>query len=182
MSELNLRKIAEDFKEKLTPIKIALFDCDGILTDGRVYYQGEEVGFNRFFFVQDGYGLKMLMNAGIKVGVISGGSSTGLYNRMDQLGIHYKCFGNEDKREAYLDILKRENAEDREILYMGDEFFDLPLLKRAGFAATVKHASHEIQETVDYVCHRDAGKGAAREVIDLMRYAQGWSPNVPDFE
>ena len=158
----HIQKNAEQFKNKLQLIKIALFDVDGILTDGRVYYQGEEMGFNRFFHIHDGYGLKLLQSAGIKVGVITGGNSLGVIKRFENLQLDYIYLGNEDKRSAYLDILKKENARDENILYMGDEFFDIPLLKRAGFSATNKQAHFEVQESVDYVTQRAAGMGCVR--------------------
>ena len=92
----------------------------------------------------------------------------------------YSFLGNEDKRQAYQKVLD-DGYSDSEILYIGDEFFDLPLLRRAGFSATVPNSSHEIQEAVDYVTHCSAGEGAVREVIDLLRYVQGIVPDIPDF-
>ena len=86
--------------------------------------------------------------------------------------------GNEDKREAYDEVLKLTGVTDDEILYMGDEFFDLPILKRVGFAATPPHASCEIRDEVDYVTFREGGNGCVREVIDLLRYAQEIIPQI----
>ncbi len=177
----DLRAVAKDFEEQLKKIKVALFDCDGILTDGTLYYQGSEVGFNRFFNARDGYGLKMLMEAGLKVGIISGGNSLGLNKRVENLRIEHSYLGNEDKRSAYLDIQEKTEAKDSEILYMGDEFFDLPLIRKAGFGVTVPQASYEIQEQADYVTMLPGGAGAVREVVDLIRYARGFVPEVADF-
>ncbi|MBL7666236.1 MAG: HAD hydrolase family protein [Bacteriovoracaceae bacterium] len=179
--DLNLRKIGEPFKAKLAKIKVALFDVDGILTNGHIYFQGGEIGFNRFFHVQDGYGLKLLMDAGIKVGIITGGDSVGVKKRFELLDVDYLYTGNEDKRAAFNDIVKQTGAKDDEILYMGDEFFDLPLLKRSGFSATVPHSSLEIREQVDYVTYREGGEGAVREVIDMLRYAQNIEPKITGF-
>ncbi len=177
----HMEKNAAKFKDKLKLIKVALFDVDGILTDGRVYYQGEEMGFNRFFHIHDGYGLKLLQKAGIKVGVITGGNSLGVMKRFENLQLDHIYLGNEDKRSAYLDILQKENVQDENILYMGDEFFDIPLLQRAGFSATNKQAHFEVQECVDYITLRDAGMGCVREVIDLVCLAQNIRPEIPDF-
>ncbi len=182
MSEVNLREVAKSFSEKLSKIKVALFDCDGILTDGRVFYQGEEMGFNRFFHVADGYGFRVLMKAGIHIGVISGGNSKGLHKRLSHLGVQTMYLGCEDKRDAYLEIKEKFNVVDEQILYMGDDLFDIPLLKKVGFSATVKHASHEVHEVCDYNCTRPGGHGAAREVIDMLRYVQGIYPDVPEFQ
>lgn len=178
--QLNLREISVQFEEKLKKIKIALFDVDGIMTDSKVFWAGEEVGYNRYFNTQDGYGLKVLKKAGIKVGIITGGSSIGVKNRFTDLGVDFLYMGNEDKRSAWSDIVVKTGVSEEEILYMGDEFFDLPLLKRAGFAATVPHASIEIREAVDYITHREGGDGCVREVIDLLRHAQGITPEVED--
>lgn len=182
MNPANLKDAATHFSEKLKKIKVALFDLDGILTDGQLIWVGEEVGWTRKFNAIDGYGMKVLMEAGLKVGVITGGNSKSVIERFEvNLPIDYVYAGNEDKRQAYLDI-QSKGFKDEEILYMGDEFFDLPLLKRAGFSATVPHASIEIQDVVDYVTTRDGGYGAAREVIDMLRFVQGIVPEVPDFE
>lgn len=168
--------------QKLKPIKLFLMDVDGILTNGLVYYGGSELGFNRFFHVADGYIIKVLMEAGIQVGVISGGDSIGLRERLNLLHVNFLFLGDEDKRKAYIEVKKLTGLEDHQILYMGDEFFDLPLLKRAGFSATVPHASEEIKRSVDYITKREGGYGAVREVADLLRKAQGWQPTVLDFE
>ena len=173
---IDFRAIAKFHKTKLEKIKVILFDVDGILTDGKIYYQSDEMGFNRMFHTLDGYGMKMMMKAGFKMGIISGGNSIGLKKRCDLLKLDYVRLGNENKIPAYEEIKTLANVKDEEIAYMGDEFFDLPVLRKVGFSATVTHASMEIQESVDYVCYRAAGEGCAREVIDLIRYAQGIRP------
>ena len=173
-TEINFRQLAEKHKKKLLPIKVALFDVDGVLTDGKIYWSGEEVGWNRFFHTCDGYGMKMLMKAGMKVGIITGGNSTGVKKRfIELLGLDHVYFGSENKLPAFEEIMKKENVQAHEILYMGDEFFDIPLLKRAGFSATTNLASIEIQESVDYIASREPGNGCAREVMDILRLAQG---------
>ena len=168
----SLRVSAAKFSDKLSKIKVCIFDIDGILTDGKVSWDGDDVGFNRTTHVLDGHGLKMLMAAGLKVGVISGGDSIGVRKRfVDNLKLNFAYFGNEDKRESYKKVLALGYT-DEEILFMADEFIDLPILRRVGFSATVPNASLEIQEAVDYITYREAGDGCAREVIDMLRYAQ----------
>ena len=179
MPHIDLRERSKNFTEKLSKIKLALFDVDGICTDGRIFWAGEEVGFNRYFHTHDGYGMKILMRAGLKVGIITGGNSLGVKNRFELLGLDYIYMGNEDKRAALDEILKKEGLSDEEFLYMGDEFFDLPLLKRAGFSATVPNASHEICDAVDYVTFNKSGEGCVREVIDMLRYVQDITPEIP---
>lgn len=175
---LDLREISKPFHSKLKKIKVALFDVDGILTNGKVYWSGEEVGFNRFFHVRDGYGMKILKAAGLHVGIITGGDSVGVEKRFKGLGLNIVHMGNEDKREAFNHVIASTGCAEEEILYMGDEFFDLPLLNRSGFSATVPNASMEIREAVDYVTHFGAGEGCVREVIDMLRFAQGITPSI----
>jgi len=168
----SLRVSAAQFKDKLSKIKVCIFDIDGILTNGKISWEGDDVGFNRTTHALDGHGLKMLMAAGLKVGVISGGDSIGVRKRfIDNLKVNFAYFGNEDKRESYKKVLALGFTDDQ-VLYMGDEFIDLPILRRVGFSATVPNASLEIQEAVDYITHREAGDACAREVIDMLRYAQ----------
>ncbi len=178
---MNLREIAKKHETKLKKIKVLAFDLDGILTNAHVWWASEEVGFNRTFNIYDGYGLKLLMKAGLKVGVITGGNSVSVQKRTEQLGVNFCYAGNEDKRSAFLDLLKKYNVEADEVLYMGDELFDIPLLKKAGFSATVPNTCDEVLECVDYVTKRRSGDGCAREVIDLVRYAQGIEPEQENF-
>lgn len=178
---MSLRATAKRFEEKLKKIKVVCFDLDGILTDSHVWWASEEVGFNRTFCIYDGYGMKTLMKAGLKVGVITGGNSISVTKRVEQLGLDFCYAGKEDKRSAFLDILSRYNILADEVLYMGDELFDIPLLKKAGFSATVPNCSDEVKEAVDYVTIKESGKGCAREVIDLVRYAQGIEPHNEAF-
>jgi 3-deoxy-D-manno-octulosonate 8-phosphate phosphatase (KDO 8-P phosphatase) len=176
-----LRETAKKFEAKLKKIKVLVFDLDGILTDAHVWWESEEVGFNRLFNIYDGYGMKLLMKAGLKVGVITGGNSISVIRRTEQLGLNFCYMGNEDKRQAFTDILQKYSVSAEEVLYMGDELFDMPLLKRAGFSATVPNTSDEVKEICDYVTIRKSGEGCAREVIDLVRYAQGIVPIHEEF-
>ncbi len=178
---MSLKLVAKRLEEKLKKIKVVAFDLDGILTDSHVWWASEEVGFNRTFCIYDGYGMKVLMKAGLKVGVITGGNSVSVTRRTEQLGLNFCYAGNEDKRAAFLDLLKKYNVSPEEVLYMGDELFDIPLLKKAGFSATVPNTCEEVKEIVDYVTVRESGKGCAREVMDLIRYAQNIHPENEDF-
>lgn len=178
---MSLREVSKKFEEKLKKIKVVCFDLDGILTDSHVWWASEEVGFNRTFCIYDGYGMKVLMKAGLKVGVITGGNSVSVLKRTEQLGLDFCYAGNEDKRDGFLDLLKRYNVAAEEVLYMGDELFDMPLLRKAGFSATVPNACEEVREMVDYVTIKESGRGCAREVIDILRYAQNIVPENKDF-
>ena len=177
---MSLQEVAKRFEHKLKKIKVIALDLDGILTDSHVWWASEEVGFNRTFCIYDGYGMKVLMKAGLKVGVITGGNSVSVTKRTEQLGLDFCYAGNEDKRAAFLALLERYQVSAEEVLYMGDELFDIPILKKAGFSATVPNTTTEVQAVVDYVTVRESGKGCAREVMDLVRYAQGIHPYHED--
>lgn len=174
----DLKPIAKKFEEKLKKIKVFATDVDGILTDGRLFYSGEEMGWNRFFHALDGYGLKMMMELGLKTGIITGGDSRSVIERADNLSLDFLYMGSENKLDAFMDLQKKYGVSAEEILYIGDEFFDVPLLKRAGFSATVSHSSFEIIDCVDYVTQTSGGEGAVREVADLVRHAHNFIPSV----
>ncbi|MEC7275124.1 MAG: HAD hydrolase family protein [Bdellovibrionota bacterium] len=174
--EKTVRECAKRFEEKLKKIKVCAFDVDGILTDGRVWWQDETIGWNRYTNIHDGYGLKVLQRAGYKVGVITGGDSFSITKRFgDNLKLDFIFKGNEDKRDAFRSLMS-EGYDRSEILYMGDEHFDMPLLRAAGFSATVPEAGFEVKAVCDYVTTASGGAGAAREVIDMLRVACGILP------
>ena len=168
----DLRAEARLYAEKIKKIRLALFDVDGVCTSGHLYWSGEEVGFNRFFHAHDGYGMKQLMKNGIQVGIITGGDSLGVKKRFEGLGVDYLYMGNEDKRKAFAEILTKSGISSEECLYIGDEFFDLPILTKVGFSVTVPDASIEIKEACDYTTFKKGGEGAVREVIDMIRFIQ----------
>lgn len=178
---MNLKEASKKFEEKLKKIKVLAFDVDGILTDGHLWYAGEEVGWNRTFYIYDGYGMKLMMKNGLKVGLITGGNSISVKKRNELLKLDFFYSGSEDKRAAFLDIMKKYDVSADEILYMGDELFDVPLLKKAGFSATVPGAVQEVKDVVDYVTTKESGKGCAREVIELLRMAKNINSDVEDF-
>ncbi len=176
-----LYDLAKEFENKLEKIKVVAFDVDGILTDGGITWDGDAIGFNRTTHAHDGYMMKFLQRNGIKVGIISGGDGPNLRKRfIDNLKLDFVYLGNEDKRTAYQEILNM-GFSDEEILYMGDEFIDIPLLKRAGFSATVPNASPEVQEISDYVTMRESGDACAREVMDILRIVKKFKTDVLEF-
>ena len=167
---------------KLKNIKLFLFDVDGILTDGSITWDPQNEEFLRTFHIRDGYGLRLLIQAGYKVGIISGGNSKNVKQRFEMLGAHYMHLGNADKRQAYLDCLNQAQVNDQQTLYMGDELFDIPLLKKAGFSATVPGATDEVKTHVDYVTVKGGGRGAVREVIDFFRKSVEMKTSIKDFD
>jgi 3-deoxy-D-manno-octulosonate 8-phosphate phosphatase (KDO 8-P phosphatase) len=179
---MTLFEKAKEFQDRLNKIKVCAFDIDGVLTPGHVWYQDDVIGFNRSTHTSDGYGLKLLMRSGIRTGVISGGDSVGVRKRfIDNLKLDFAYLGDEDKRTAFQRILD-DGYKEEEILFMGDEFFDVPLLKKAGFAVTVPDAPYEVKQFTDYVTTKEGGMGAVREIIEIIRYARGIVPEVLDFD
>ena len=159
-------------ENKLSAIKLLLLDVDGVMTDGRIIYdnQGNEL---KAFDVKDGHGLKMLQRAGITVGIITGRSSDLVARRAAELGIDILYQKALNKLEPYLEILSEQGLTDRQVAYVGDDIVDLPVLRRVGFGVTVADANPEVLPLVDYVTQRPGGRGAVREVCDLLLKAQG---------
>jgi len=142
-------------------------DVDGVLTDGRLYYteEGERI---KVFNVQDGLGIKLLQRAGIKTGVISGRESEALRNRLIELGVDEIFMGRFEKDGILKDILSMNGISAEEVGFIGDDLVDIPVLKRVGFPVAVRDASEDVKRFAVYVTMREGGKGAVREVVDLI--------------
>ncbi len=159
-------------QEKLAKIKLLLLDVDGVLTDGRITYDncGNEL---KSFDVKDGHGLKMLQRAGIRVGIITGRSSEVVQRRAKELGIDILYQGALRKLDPYQEILSEQGLTDEQVAYVGDDVVDLPVLRRVGFSVTVADAVPDVSPYVDFVTLRAGGRGAVREVCDLLLRASG---------
>ena len=165
----------QDLQTRLKEVKLFILDVDGVLTDGTVFWLDGH-GWTRHFHVKDGYGLKLLMKAGIQVAVISGGDSKDVRTRMEFLKIPYIFLGDENKVTALDKITLATGLKHSQMAFMGDELFDIPVLEKVGFAATVPHAVDAVKERVHYVTETPGGWGAVREVADAIRKAQGIGP------
>lgn len=160
--------IPKELRERLKKIKMLILDVDGVMTDGRVFWV-EGTGWTRQFSVKDGYGLKLLMKAGVDVGVISGGDSKSVRERAQFLGIKHVYLGDENKLIALEKIISDTGFKPEQLAFVGDDLFDIPVLEKVGFSATVPHAVIEVQEVVDYITIDNGGFGAVREIADLIR-------------
>ena len=159
----------------LSKIRLLLLDVDGIMTDGRIHYD-ERGGEIKSFDVKDGHGLKLLQRAGFQVGIITGRCSSIVKRRADELGIEILYQGAKDKIIPYEEILREGGFKDDQVAYMGDDLVDLPILLRVGFSATVADAVAEVKDRVHYVASRPGGRGAVREVCEvLLKQAGGWA-------
>ena len=164
--------LADDARERAARVRLMLFDIDGVLTDGRLYY-GPEGEALKVFHVHDGHGLKLLREAGIAVGVISGRSSAATERRLRDLGIVHAALGSADKPAA-LDALMRAAGVDANATgFMGDDWVDLAVMQRVGFAATVADAASGMQAHAHWCSTRAGGQGAARELAEFLLAVQG---------
>ena len=152
-------------------IKLLLLDVDGVLTDGKLYYgnSGEEL---KAFNIQDGLGIKLLQQAGIQVGIITGRVSALLQRRADELGISPVIQGREDKLTALRELLQGMNLGLNEIAFMGDDLPDLSVINTVGLGITVANASSTLTTEAAWQTRRSGGDGAVREAAEMILRAQ----------
>lgn len=157
--------------EKAKLIRLLLLDVDGVLTSGVIYYgnEGQEL---KGFHVHDGLGIKLLQRVGVQVAIISAKQSTAVLARAKDLEIKHVFLGHEIKLPIYEQLKQMLQLKDEEIAYFGDDLMDLALLRRAGLAITVPQAPKILFKHVDWITNRQAGKGAVREVCELILEAQ----------
>lgn len=160
-----------DIRERAKKIKLLLLDIDGVLTDGRIIIDssGREA---KNFNVNDGLGIFLLRRAGLNCAFITAKVSRVVKIRARHLGID-KIYENHYKIESLGPIKRRFSVTEEEICFIGDDLIDMPILKRAGFAVSVPNASEEVKETAHYVTKAEGGKGAVREICELLLKAQG---------
>ena len=148
-------------------IKLLLLDCDGVLTDGRLYFsaQGEEL---KVFDVQDGQGIVAWIRSGRHVGVISGRASPIVDRRTAELGIHFVRQAVGDKLAVAREIWSELGIGPEQTAFVGDDIPDIELLQACGFGVAVANAVREVKEVADHTSQRSGGRGAVREVVDLL--------------
>jgi 3-deoxy-D-manno-octulosonate 8-phosphate phosphatase (KDO 8-P phosphatase) len=167
--------ISEEITARARHIKLLLLDCDGVLTDGGLVYtfDGNSVLEGaKVFHIHDGQGLKLARAAGLKLGIISGRVSPALTARARDLQIDLLHQGVDDKLSVYEQIKTAEGFTDNQIAYIGDDLPDLPVMRRVGLAIAVADAVDEIRECAHFVTNKPGGRGAAREVIEMILKAQ----------
>lgn len=162
----------ENILKKAAKIQLLILDIDGVLTDGRIYLSEHQEIF-KAFHVHDGMGVKMLQEAGIKVGIITGSQSPIVGLRAKYLGIAYVYQVVEDKIPAYEHLLADLGLTHESVAYLGDDLPDLPLMRRAGLSVAVGNATPFVREHANWVTRAYGGKGAAREVCELILRAKG---------
>ncbi len=173
-SPSSFRRLPKSIVERLSRIELMVFDVDGVLTDGKLYFgaTGEAL---KVFHVLDGTGIKALTAAGIATAVISGRESPITLRRCAELGIKHVAQGIADKGAAF-DAMRHQLGKTAQVCgYMGDDEIDIPVMKRVGFAATVPNAADGVAEFAHWVSRREGGAGAVREVCDLLTRARSQS-------
>jgi len=162
-------------------IKLLLMDCDGVLTDGRLWLTqaGEE---QKTFNTHDGLGLSLWHQAGLKSGIISGRSSQAVARRAGELGIEFVRQGDEHKLEAFAEVMRQAEVDENEVAFVGDDLTDIPIMRRVEFAVAVADAVVETRSVAHYVTRANGGHGAIREVVEIILKAQGrWNDLIEEY-
>ena len=157
-------------------IRLLLMDVDGVLTDGHVYLQSFPDGTAleaKAFHSQDGAGLKLAHDAGLRTGVITGRKSAAVERRAKEVGMEFVYQGYAEKISAYHEIVRRAGVPDAEVAYVGDDLPDLPIFERVGLAIAVANAVAEVLEAAHHVTRRSGGDAGVREAIEEILKAQG---------
>jgi 3-deoxy-D-manno-octulosonate 8-phosphate phosphatase (KDO 8-P phosphatase) len=172
---------SSDVQQRAARIKLLLMDCDGVLTDGRIWLfeNGEE---QKGFHTRDGLGIDLWHRAGLKSGIISGRASSAVETRARDLGMSFIEQGCEDKQQAFSDILARAEVTNEEVAFIGDDLNDIPLMIQSGLGIAVADAALETREHAHYVTKTVGGQGAVREVIELILKSQArWDELVSGY-
>lgn len=158
--------------ERAKQVRLVIFDVDGVLTDGSLYIgaTGEEY---KAFHSRDGLGMKLLQAAGIEIGIITGRSAAVVEHRMASLGIQHVYQGQNQKLPALRDLCQQLQLEFTQVAYMGDDVNDIPVLRQVGLAVTVADAHPLLDRHVHWQTRAAGGRGAARELCELIMDAQG---------
>jgi 3-deoxy-D-manno-octulosonate 8-phosphate phosphatase, YrbI family len=169
---LILAKVQAPVIDRVKQLRLMAFDVDGVLTDGRLWYsaQGEQL---KAFHVLDGHGLKLLMESGIEVALITGRDGAVVGRRAAELGIAVVQHGVRDKARALQALAQERGCSLSEIGYMGDDIIDIHAMNRAGFAASVPNAPAYVAQAAHWISQSPGGSGAVRECCDLILAAQG---------
>ena len=161
-----------DISAKAALIKLVIFDVDGVLTDGSLYF-GPDAREYKVFHSRDGHGMKMLRQSGVEIGIITARSSEAVAHRMENLGIEHVYQGQQEKLPAYESLKAKLGLSADEIAYVGDDVIDLPIMTRVGFAVAVADAHEDVVKRAHWQTSIPGGCGAVREICELIMKAQG---------
>jgi 3-deoxy-D-manno-octulosonate 8-phosphate phosphatase (KDO 8-P phosphatase) len=167
-----LKLETQDLERRAKGIKLLLMDCDGVLTDGRLTLlaDGDE---QKTFHARDGHGIKLLHRAGLQTGIISGRASGAVERRARELGIAYVRQNEKDKIRAFEELLGEAKVSADQCAFVGDDLPDIPVMHRVGLAVAVADAVEETKQAAHYITEHKGGRGAVREVTELILKSQG---------
>jgi 3-deoxy-D-manno-octulosonate 8-phosphate phosphatase (KDO 8-P phosphatase) len=162
----------KNYKEILSQIETFIFDVDGVLTDGSltITSNGEML---RTMNVKDGFALKAALDSGYKIAIISGGTNEGVRDRLKALGVEFIYLNAHNKIKQLNSFMESSNVDLKNILYMGDDIPDIPVLKIVGLSCCPQDAVNEVKDTCRYISSKNGGKGAVRDVIEQVMKIHG---------
>ncbi|MGD2082088.1 MAG: HAD family hydrolase [Chromatiales bacterium] len=162
----------QDTLERAALVRLVIFDVDGVLTDGGLFY-GDDGQEYKAFHSKDGHGMKMLQASGVEIGIITARTSEVVRIRMESLGIERVFQGQLEKLPAYERLKGATGLSDEQIAYVGDDVVDLPIMVRVGLAVAVQDAHPLVKRHAHWQTPSRGGRGAARDVCELLMEAQG---------
>ena len=162
----------QDIIEKAKNIELVIFDIDGVMTDGGLFFDNNGDEYKAFQSL-DGHGLRMLQECGVRVAVITGRKSELVKHRMHDLGVTLLYQGYRDKRPAFEALLKEVNLGKDQITYVGDDVVDLPIMSQLNFAIAVQNAHPFVKQHAHWITDRSGGRGAVRDVCEFILEAKG---------
>jgi 3-deoxy-D-manno-octulosonate 8-phosphate phosphatase (KDO 8-P phosphatase) len=157
--------------EKAKNIRLLVLDVDGVLTDGKIYFNEQGIE-TKSFYVPDGVGIKMLLSSGVEIALISGRNSAATKIRAKELGIKHLYLGNEKKPAVYQQLKKKLKLDDQQIAYLGDDLPDLVIMQQVALSIAVRNAHPLVIAASHHVTNANGGEGAVREVCELILSAQ----------
>ncbi len=170
----------QDIQAKAREIRLVIFDVDGVLTDGSLYL-GDDGQEYKAFNSRDGHGMKMLQHYGVLIGIITGRTSEVVRIRMESLGIEHVFQGKQEKLPAYEELRDKLGLSDEQIAYVGDDVVDLPIMRRVGLAIAVNDAHPLVIQHAHWQTPHTGGRGAGRDVCEMIMEAQGTLKNALDY-
>jgi 3-deoxy-D-manno-octulosonate 8-phosphate phosphatase (KDO 8-P phosphatase) len=168
----------KNYKQLLPNIKTFIFDVDGVLTDGKIliHSDGELL---RSFDTKDGYAIKCALLKGFKIAIITGGRNEAVRERFKELGVFDIYLGAHHKLDAYQDLMDNYDLKAEEILYIGDDIPDIPVIEKVGLGCCPADAVPDVKARADYISHKKGGEGCVRELIEQVLRVQGkWSLDI----
>jgi 3-deoxy-D-manno-octulosonate 8-phosphate phosphatase (KDO 8-P phosphatase) len=157
--------------EKSKQIRLVIFDVDGVLTDGSLIMGDDGLEY-KAFNAKDGHGMKMLQASGVEIGIISARNSRVVALRMEGLGIKHVYQGQRDKLKAFADLQNKLKLKSNQIAYVGDDLLDLCIMRKVGLSIAVNDASQTVVDQADWQTASPGGRGAAREVCEMIMQSQ----------